>query len=1341
MREHGHPQIADDYAAYRRAQEAKRFEHDRLTVQKRDGRVVSFKPEKIAIAIGKAVAAGLSAAPPTAGPGGAPAGQPSQALSAEQQQRILELADDVVEALKRAAPGIQTIHIETIQDEVERMLAARGSGEVAQRYAAYRQEHHRLRRQPTAPRAPITASERLTIRHADGATERLDLEHLTLSIAQLCRGLEDRVLVSHVLEAAVATCFDGMKASQLDDAVLLAIKALIEQEPAYSFVAARWLLRRGYRELLGRPVSFDEMRALYPAMLARSVAHLVEHARLRPALLGFDLERLGAAIRPERDLQFGYMGLQTLYDRYFLHTDGRRWETPQLFWMRVAMGLALGEGDQKHERAIEFYEAMSTFRFIPSTPTLFNAGTPHPQLSSCFLTTVHDDLEHIFKSIKDNAMLSKWSGGLGNDWTPVRALGAHIKGTNGKSQGIIPFMKVANDTAVAVNQCFAPETTVFTADGVKSIKDVQIRDLVLGRYGRYREVTNHLAYRQQGRMVEVQVKHALYPLKVSSGHPFLAIQGVPMDTSIERTMQRLTSGKVAPGWVEAGQLRQGDYVAQVVPTEVVAVAGFTAEDARLYGIVLGDGHLTKHDREWGVAGEPTGEPHMQFVRDYLSKRGIHFWETRRNARYGQIRWASGYSVGRDTSTGRLVRAGVSPLSFGRADLYDEHGRKHIARRFAHLPPPQTLALIQGLLETDGGVSRGQEIYFTNTSAPLVEGLRYQLLRLGVPCAGQYRIRDQAHIGRRVTGERIEFKGITRGYDLRIPAVPEVARLVGCRPITKHNWLVWKGWLFTRVRSVRELDPVPLVYDLKVEGDESYMTSAVLAHNGGKRQGAVCAYLEVWHLDIEEFLELRKNTGDERRRTHDMHTANWIPDLFMKRVLANGTWTLFSPDETPDLHDRCGRAFEQRYEAYEAAAQAGRIRRFRTVSAVELWRKMLSMLFETGHPWITFKDPSNLRSPQDHCGVVHSSNLCTEILLNTSRDETAVCNLGSVNLAAHTSPAGLDGDGLAQTVTTAIRMLDNVIDANYYPTREAEMANLRHRPVGLGLMGFQDALYAQGLSYASPQAIEFADESTELIAYHAILASSRLAEERGAYMTYRGSKWDRGLLPLDTVAWLAAQRGGHVTMDRSFRLDWQPVRESIRRCGMRNSNVMAIAPTATIANVIGVTQSIEPAYKNLYVKSNLSGEFTIINPWLVEELKALGLWDGQMIQDLKYFDGGVQEIARVPAQLRARYATAFELGYEWLIEAASRRQKWIDMGQSLNLYMVEPSGKKLHAMYLMAWEKGLKTTYYLRTLGATRIEKSTLDVNKYGNPLGQKWRAEAPPAACQVNDKGECEACQ
>ena len=688
-------------------------------------------------------------------------------------------------------------------------------------------------------------------------------------------------------------------------------------------------------------------------------------------MASYDLERLAEVIDPERDGLFPYLGLQTIYDRYLLHIEGRRFEAPQYFWMRVAMGLAMDEED-KNARAIEFYNILSTFRFTSATPTLFNAGTLHPQLSSCYLSTVSDDLDGIFKAIADNAKLSKWAGGLGNDWTNIRATNSHIKGTNGQSQGVIPFLKVVSDTAVAVNQ------------------------------------------------------------------------------------------------------------------------------------------------------------------------------------------------------------------------------------------------------------------------------------------------------------------------------------------------------------------------------------------GGKRKGAVCSYLETWHLDVEEFLDLRKNTGDERRRTHDMHTANWIPDLFMKRVFQKKDWTLFSPEETPDLHDLYGKAFEERYEHYEAQAAEGNMKLHRTVPAEDLWRKMLTRVFETGHPWITFKDPSNIRSPQDHAGVVHSSNLCTEILLNTSADEIAVCNLGSINMLNHVTDGKLDLEKLEETVNTAVRMLDNVIDINFYPTPEAKNANQRHRPVGMGLMGFQDALSACGISYASEEGVEFADKSMEAISYYAIMASSRLAEERGTYSTYKGSKWDRGLFPIDTVKILQEERGMDIQMDDNASMDWEPVRQQVAKHGMRNSNVMAIAPTATISTIIGVTQSIEPTYKHLFVKSNLSGEFVQVNVRLVNELKERNLWNDDMLEAIKYFDGALGEIPGLPEDIKSRFATAFEIEPKWLIECASRRQKWIDMGQSLNLYLGQPSGRKLDDMYKLAWTTGLKTTYYLRSLGATQVEKSTVDINKFG--VQPRWMKNASSSsdilvdrqpevkACSIDDP-DCEACQ
>ena len=934
-----------------------------LSVRKRDGRVVSFERERILVAIQKAFLADR----------GQPTDSPSpRSLDDDLQSHIETMTDEVVAQIAAIDGMGEGVEVEQIQDIVEQELMRGGHFSVARRYILYRAEHTKLRQLRADERMESTDPFPQIMVNRDGQLEDLDFQRLRSQVGTACSGLEADCDAESLFTEVEKQFFNGITPREISRSMVLAARSRIENDPGYDTVAGRLILNIIYRESLGKSASEHDLESLYRQNFAAYLQTGVDAERIDPALLDFDLSRLAEALAPERDALFPYLGLQTIYDRYLLHIEGRRIEAPQYFWMRVAMGLALREGEQRNERAIEFYEVLSLFLFTSATPTLFNSGTLHPQLSSCYLSTVSDDLDHIFKVISDNAKLSKWAGGLGNDWTNVRATNAHIKGTNGQSQGVIPFLKVVSDTAVAVNQ------------------------------------------------------------------------------------------------------------------------------------------------------------------------------------------------------------------------------------------------------------------------------------------------------------------------------------------------------------------------------------------GGKRKGAVCSYLETWHLDIEEFLDLRKNTGDDRRRTHDMHTANWIPDLFMKRVLAGEDWTLFSPDEVPDLHDLAGQAFEQRYQHYENEARQGRIKLFRVIPAVELWRKMLTRLFETGHPWITFKDPSNIRSPQDHCGVVHSSNLCTEILLNTSEAETAVCNLGSINLRNHIVNGQLDLERLQSTVTTAVRMLDNVIDINFYPTEEARNANQRHRPVGLGLMGFQDALAECGISYASEAAVEFADRSMEAISYFALQASSRLAEERGTYPSYAGSKWDRGLLPIDTIDLLEQERGAPVEMDRSTTMDWQVVRDQIARHGMRNSNVMAIAPTATISTIIGVTQSIEPTYKHLFVKSNLSGEFTQINIHLVDELKRRGLWSDDLLEAIKYYDGSLGEIEGLPQDLKQRYATAFEIEPRWLIECASRRQKWIDMGQSLNLYIAEPSGRKLDEMYRLCWTRGLKTTYYLRSLGATQIEKSTVDINKYGvQPRWMKNKSDSSDVAIQRQpevqqcsiDNPDCEACQ
>jgi ribonucleoside-diphosphate reductase alpha chain len=925
-----------------------------LRVIKRNGTVVPFEDSKISVAITKAF---------LAVEGG------TAAASSRIHETVAKLTEQVSATFQRRMPSGGTIHIEDIQDQVELSLMRAGEHKIARDYVIYREEQSRKRaaKEALSP-ATQAAAGNISVIQADGSRAPLDLDRLHTIVSEACTALTD-VSETEILDEALKNLYDGVTAEELSTSLVITARTMIEQEPNYSYVAARLLCDNLRAEALGflgvaTSATQHDMATLYARALPAYVAKGVELELLAPNLLDFDLEQLGQALLPERDLQFTYLGLQTLYDRYFIHSNDIRIELPQIFFMRVAMGLAVEE-DDKNTRAIEFYQLLSSFDYMSSTPTLFNAGTLRPQLSSCYLTTVPDDLHGIYGAIQDNAMLSKFAGGLGNDWTPVRALGAYIKGTNGKSQGVVPFLKVVNDTAVAVNQ------------------------------------------------------------------------------------------------------------------------------------------------------------------------------------------------------------------------------------------------------------------------------------------------------------------------------------------------------------------------------------------GGKRKGAVCAYLETWHLDIEEFVELRKNTGDDRRRTHDMNTANWIPDLFMKRVFDGADWTLFSPNDVPDLHDLYGTAFEERYQQYEDMTRTGEMKLFKTVKAENLWRKMLGMLFETGHPWMTFKDPCNLRSPQQHVGVVHSSNLCTEITLNTNKEEIAVCNLGSVNLPQHIDENGLNLEKLQKTVSTAVRMLDNVIDINYYSVDAAKNSNMLHRPVGLGLMGFQDALYKQHIAYGSERAVEFADRSMEAISYFAIQASSELASERGAYSSYEGSLWSQGVFPIDSLDRLIEQRGAdYIEVDRSQTLDWPALREGVKAHGMRNSNVMAIAPTATIANITGVSQSIEPTYQNLYVKSNLSGEFTVVNPYLVNDLKDSGLWDGVMVNDLKYYDGSVQAIDRIPDDLKAVYATAFEVEPRWLVDSASRRQKWIDQAQSLNLYINNANGKKLDITYRMAWYCGLKTTYYLRSLAATGTEKSTIDTGTLNAVSRETPQSEpAPvPKACSLDDP-DCEACQ
>jgi len=919
---------------------SKKHATNELKVIRRNDKVTSFNPSKISIAITKAfleVEGGGAAA--------------SQRI----HETVEKLTDQVINALTRTPVVNNTMHIEDIQDQVELVLMRAGEHKVARAYVLYREQRKKMR----AEQSQKHPEEKhiVNVIGIDGKQKPLNVARLKELVTEACNKL-DGVSDQKVMDATCKNLFEGIKEQDVSQSLIMTARTMIDFEPNYTYVAARLLLDKLRREalnFLGVDLIYtqEQMGEIYPEYFKSYIERAVKIENLDPRLKQFDLEVLAAALKPEHDLNFTYLGLQTLYDRYFIHdADGIRFELPQAFFMRVAMGLAINE-IEREAKAIEFYNLLSSFDFMSSTPTLFNSGTLRPQLSSCYLTTVPDDLDGIYSSIKDNAMLSKFAGGLGNDWSRVRGMGAHIKGTNGKSQGVVPFLKVSNDTAVAVNQ------------------------------------------------------------------------------------------------------------------------------------------------------------------------------------------------------------------------------------------------------------------------------------------------------------------------------------------------------------------------------------------GGKRKGAICAYLETWHIDVEDFLDLRKNTGDERRRTHDMNTANWVPDLFMQRVAEDKDWTLFSPEEVPDLHDLYGKDFAKAYQDYEKQAKNGKIKVSRTVKAVDLWRKMLGMLFETGHPWITFKDPCNIRYTNQHAGVVHSSNLCTEITLHTNDNEIAVCNLGSVNLPQHVTDQGLDMEKLEKTITSAMRMLDNVIDYNYYSVKQARESNLRHRPVGLGVMGFQDALYKMRLPYASVQAIEFADRSMEAISYYAIKASSDLAAERGSYSSYAGSLWSKGIMPHDSLKALGKTRGDYLQVDMSETLDWPALRKQVKSQGMRNSNTMAIAPTATISNICGVSQSIEPTYQNMYVKSNLSGEFTVVNPYLVKDLKAQNIWDEVMINDLKYFDGSLRQIDRIDDATKDLYATAFEIEPGWLVEAAARRQKWIDQAQSLNIYMEEPSGKKLDNIYKLAWVRGLKTTYYLRSKGATAVEKTTAN---------QAGSADEAPQVCSILDP-ECEACQ
>lgn len=1164
----------------------------------------------------------------------------------------------------------------------------------------------------TAESAPTM----MRVRKRNGSLEPVDVNKIVRAVSRCCAGLHT-VDSIRVATKTIGGLYDGATTKELDRLSINTAASLIVEEPEYSRLAARLLATYIDKEVRNQEIhSFSQSISVghQTGLISGQVAEFV----------AANSRKLNDSVEPERSELFEYFGLRTVYDRYLLRHPERRdvLETPQYFFLRVACGLS-----QSVSEAIELYRLISSLEYLPSTPTLFNSATNHQQLSSCFLLdSPQDDLESIYRKYTDVAMLSKFAGGIGVAYHRVRSKGSLIQGTNGHSNGIIPWLKTLDSSVSAVNQCFSPDTIVFTADGAKEIQHVGIGDLVLGLRGEYREVIDHFAHRQNDPMVEINVKHSIVPIQVTAGHPFWTIQNVPMEQNIERTQAQLGRGRYSPKWVEAGQLRRGDYVAQVIPSEIVTVDGFTDEDARMYGILLGDGHISKDGLEFGISGNPSKDTHLQFAREYLTARGVHYWENGRGETYLQIHWAAGYGIAREATTGRFVRAGSASLPFDRTALYDQQGRKRIARRFSHLPPSQTRALIKGLLETDGGISRGKEIYFTTSSQPLVEGLRYQLIRLGVPSAGQFRERDNTHQGKRSDGSIITFIGKGQYYDLRIPAVSEIAELVDCRPIGKHNWFAQDGCVWTRVRATRPIEPPPIVHDLKVEGDETYLTSSALVHNGGKRKGACCVYLESWHADIEEFLELRDNTGDETRRTHNLNLANWTPDIFMRRVEADEMWSLFDPKIVPHLPDLYGEEFDL---AYLEAERQGLFTK--QVKARDLYQRMMKTLAQTGNGWMTFKDASNRKCNQTaKAGMaVHLSNLCTEIIEVTSADETAVCNLGSLNLSRHVVDGKFDFEKLARNVRLAMRALDRVIDINYYAIPTAAASNRRWRPIGLGVMGLQDVFFQMRLPFDSPEALHLSTRIQEEIYYHALLTSCEMAEESGAHPAFSETRAARGELQFDLWG---------TKPEPSAR--WEALRDRILMSGLRNSLMIAIAPTATIASICGCYESIEPQVSNLFKRETISGDFLQINRYLVADLKKLGLWTEEVRNRIKMAEGSIQSLESLPAELRALYRTAWELPMKSLIDQAAARGAFIDQSQSLNLFIESPTIGKLSSMYMYAWKQGLKTTYYLRSRPATGIAKTT--VNAAATVVTpQPTFSDAATLACSLENPESCEACQ
>ncbi len=1158
----------------------------------------------------------------------------------------------------------------------------------------------------------------MRVRKRNGSFEPVDINKIVRAVARGCHNLTG-VDALRIATKTISGLYDGATTQELDKLSIQTAASLIFEEPEYSRLAAHLL-----NNYIEKEVENQEIHSF-----SQSIAFGMKEGLINERTADFvkaNSRKLNNAIDETRNDLFEFFGLRTVYDRYLLKNPTTRdvIETPQFFWMRVACGLS-----ETPVEAITLYKLFSSLEYVPSTPTLFNSGAKHEQLSSCFLLdSPQDNLESIYDRYKQIALLSKFSGGIGVAYHRVRSQGSLIKGTNGHSNGIVPWLKTLDSSVAGVNQCFAPETVIFTANGVKEIKDVKVGDLVLGQSGNYCAVTENFVYQQKDAMVEIDVKHSIKPLRVTAGHPFWAIQSAAQEREVARALSQLERGILKTEWVEAEKLQKGDYVAQTIPQETVTVENFTEDDARMYGILLGDGHLSSRNNEWGVSGNPQNDTHLAFVREYLTTRGIHFWETGREAEtYLQIRFSYSAGVAREATTGRFAGYGKLNLPFTREDIYNEAGEKHISRKFSHLPPIQAKALIQGLLETDGGVSRGKEIYFTNTSRSLVEGLRYQLLRLEIPTAGQYRERENSHTGTRSNGTEIKFEGVSKAYDLRIPAVAEIAELVDCQPIEKRNWFVWQNCVWTRVRSNNPIENVLTVHDLKVEGDETYMTSAALVHNGGKRKGACCVYLETWHADIEDFLELRENTGDEARRTHNLNTANWISDLFMKRVSNDETWSLFDPKVVPHFPDLFGEEFERAYaEAEEKELYA------KQVNARDLYARMMRALAQTGNGWMTFKDASNKKSNQTGKpeNVIHLSNLCTEILEVTSDKETAVCNLGSINVGRYVKDGAFDYEKLAKNVRVAVRQLDRVIDLNFYTISTAKDSNMRWRNIGLGLMGLQDVFFQMRLAFDSDEARKLSANIQEEIYFSALTASCELAQEKGKHSAFDETRAANGDLQFDFWG---------VVPENTTR--WDHLRKNIIEHGLRNSLMLAIAPTATIASIAGCYECIEPQVSNLFKRETLSGDFVQINRYLVNELKKLNLWTDTTRTKIKLAEGSIQDVKEFPDELKLIYRTAWEIPMRSLIDMAADRGAFIDQSQSLNLFIESPNIGKLSSMYMYAWQKGLKTTYYMRSRPATRIAQVTATETKTEIVEKPKTYTDEEALVCSLENPESCESCQ